>query len=154
MPRTPCLLIVALLCATTHAGPLDGDVHPDADQTETKLLHVYLAKDRDSEPTTKFSTDAMKIVAFWKGNTLTAGDKIRAVWMAEDVGSGTLTESKIMEGSVTAYKPDDDGAFALARPKEGWPAGKYRVDIYVGRKIDQSLKFTIESDAAVEVDRK
>lgn len=150
MRRTFLFLILAVVGATAHAGPLDGDML-SADETKRKSLHVFLAKDRDSEPTTKFSTDAPKIEAFWKGTALKAGDKIRAVWMAEDVGYSALSESKITEASATAYKPDDDGAFALARPKEGWPAGKYRVDIYVGDKVAESLRFTIESGAPVEV---
>ena len=150
MRRTFLLLILALVGATARAGPLDGDML-SADKTAKKSLRAFLAKDRDSEPTSKFLTDAPKIEAFWRGTALKAGDRIRAIWIAEDVGYSALNESKITEASATAYKPDDDGAFALARPKEGWPAGKYRVDIYVGDKIAESLRFTIETGANVEV---
>jgi hypothetical protein len=139
--------LVAVALVAIHAAPFEAV----AQSTDKKLLHATLAKDRDSEPTTKFSVGSPTIYTFWKGNILKAGDKIRAVWIAEGVGYTALKDTKITEASVTAYKPDDDGAFALARPKGGWPAGRYRLELYVGDKLAETLKFTIESDVTVEV---
>jgi hypothetical protein len=139
--------LVAVAFVAIHDAPFEAV----AQSTDKKLLHATLAKDRDSEPTTKFSAGSPTIYTFWKGNILKAGDKIRAVWIAEGVGYTALKDTKITEASVTAYKPDDDGAFALARPKGGWPAGNYRLELYVGDKLAETLKFTIESDVTVEV---
>ena len=116
-----------------------------------KLLHATLAKNRDGEPATKFRSDSAKIYTFWKGDTLKAGDQIRAVWIAEGIGYTRLKDAKITEASVIAYKPDDDGIFSVARPKGGWPVGNYRLELYVGNRLAQTLKFTIESDVTVEV---
>jgi hypothetical protein len=122
-----------------------------AGQSDKKLLHAVLAKNRQGEPTTKFRADSAKIYSFWKGDRLKAGDKVRAVWIAEGIGYTDLKDSKITEASVIAYKPDDDGIFSVARPKGGWPVGKYRVELYVGNKLAETLKFTVESDVTVEV---
>jgi len=116
-----------------------------------KLLHATLAKNREGEPTTKFRADSAKIYTFWKGDALKAGDQIRAVWIAEGIGYTRLKDAKITEASVVAYKPDDDGIFSVARPKGGWPVGNYRLELYVGNRLAQTLKFTIESDVTVEV---
>ena len=122
-----------------------------AQSTGKTLLHATLAKNREGEPTTTFRADSAKIYAFWKGDTLKAGDTIRAVWIAEGISYTGLKDAKITEASVKAYKPDDDGIFSLARPKGGWPIGNYRLELYVGDRLAQMLKFTIESDVAVEV---
>jgi hypothetical protein len=116
-----------------------------------KLLHATLAKNREGEPATKFRADSLKIYTFWKGDALKAGDEVRAVWIAEGIGRTALKDSKITEASTMAYKPDDDGIFSVLRPKGGWPIGNYRCELYVGSKLAETLKFTIESDVAVEV---
>ena len=145
MRSTFSLVAVALIAV--HAGPL-GVAAQSADK---KLLHATLAKNRDGEPATKFRSDSAKIYTFWKGNTLKAGDRIRAVWIAEGIGYTGLKDAKITEASVIAYKPDDDGIFSVARPKGGWPVGNYRLELYVGNRLAQTLKFTIESGVTVEV---
>ena len=116
----------------------------------TKLLHAFLAKNKEGDPTASFLSDASKLYAFWQGDALKAGDKVRAIWVAEGLGRG-LRDTKIAQASTTAYKPDDDGAFALARPPGGWPVGKYRVEVYVGDKLVENLKFKIEPGVVVEV---
>jgi hypothetical protein len=147
--RTFFFVSIILTCGI-YGGLFEATAQ-STDKTGSKLLHATLAKNKDGEPTTKFSADSAKIYAFWKGEALKAGDRIRAVWLADDVGYARLGTAKITEASVTAYKPDDDGAFALARPKGGWPAGKYRLELYVGDKLAETVKFTIEADVTVEV---
>jgi hypothetical protein len=147
MKRTLFLVFVALACHI--AG---GPFHVAGQSTEkTKLLHATLAQNKYGAVTSKFSPDTLKIYAFWKGEALKAGDKLRAVWIAEDVGFVAPRDSKITEARVTAEKPDDGGTFALARPTGGWPVGKYRLEIYVGDDLAETLKFTIEPGATVEV---
>ena len=122
-----------------------------AQSSDKKLLHATLAKNREGEAATTFRADSLKIYAFWKGDALKAGDTVRAVWIAEGIGRTALKDSKITEASTMAYKPDDDGIFSILRPKGGWPIGKYRCELYVGSKLAETLKFTIESDVSVEV---
>ena len=122
-----------------------------AQSSDKKLLHATLAKNKEGEPTTKFRANSTKIYTFWKGNTLKAGDRVRAVWIAEGIGHTGLKDAIITEASAIAYKSDDDGVFSLLRPKGGWPIGSYRVELYVGERRAETLKFTIESDVTVEV---
>jgi len=61
-----------------------------AQSADKKLLHATLARDKNGEPTTTFRSDSAKIYTYWEGNTLKAGDKIRAVWIAEGIGYTAL----------------------------------------------------------------
>lgn len=147
MNRTLWFVSLAAVCITAGADPLPNDrlsANQAPAHAKAHELHAVLAKDKDSEPSASFSVDAPKISAFWNGKGLKAGDKVRAVWMAEDIGIAERRASKITEGTVTVYKPDDDGVFSLGRPKEGWPAGKYRFELYLNNTLAETLKFTIE----------
>lgn len=149
------LILLVGLCAIAVARAEDPLAKPIlAPETPPpkakKQLHVVLAKDENAEPTTKFSSDLPKVRAYWKGKYLEAGDKVGVLWLAEEVGVAPK-DSEITRASTTAYKEDDDGVFALARPPEGWPLGKYRCEIYLNGKLADSIDFTIEKGAEIEL---
>jgi hypothetical protein len=73
------------------------------------------------------------------------GDKLRGVWIAEDVGDVAPKETKIDEKSIKAEGDTDDGVFSLSKPTNGWPVGKYRLEIYVGDELAKTVKFTIKN---------
>lgn len=109
-----------------------------------------LAQSDDAEPITKFFSSQPKIRVYWKGRGLEAGDRVGVRWLVEDIGIGAK-ETEITGASTAVYKPDDNGVFALARPQDGWPLGKYRCEVYLSGKIQASIDFTIEKGAEVEV---
>ncbi len=39
----------------------------------------------------------------------------------------------------------DNGTFSLSQPKNGWPAGQYRVEIYANDELATKVKFAIEA---------
>ncbi len=73
-----------------------------------------------------------------------AGDKIRCIWIAQDVGKAAPAGYQVDEACSEADGLHASGVFTLSKPKSGWPEGKYRVDIYVGPRIAETLAFTIE----------
>ena len=95
-------------------------------------VEAVMAKDKDSEPTETFAVDVPKVYAFFKSKGTKKGDKIRAVFIAEDVGDAAPEETKIDEAAITAKIDDESGSFSMSKPDKGWPKGEYRVDIYVG----------------------
>ena len=114
-----------------------------ASPAEKKLLHAALAKELTDEPATTFTPDLKKIVCRWQGDALNKGDKIRCVWIAEDVGEVAPPNYKLDETDTTADGPEAFGTFTLSRPTKGWPPGKYRVELYAGDQLADVLKFTI-----------
>lgn len=153
--NTSCRLLFAgsvlmMVCAeAARGGVLDEE--PPPRKPQPKIVQAFLLPEKPDGVPGRFTTDAVKISVGWRGQGLKAGDHLTAVWIAEDLGIASQRESKITDESATAYKPDDDGAFALGRPKEGWPPGRYRVEIYLNGQLAQIIRFTIEPGATIEV---
>src|SRR5581483_8796661 len=105
----------------------------------------------DDEPTTSFAANTEKIYALFKTKGISDGDKIRGVWIADDVGDAAPANTKIDEKTLTLKGDTDDGDFSLSKPTKGWPAGQYHLDIYVNDDKVTSAKFTIgESKVAAK----
>jgi hypothetical protein len=111
---------------------------------ETKLLTAALASQLTGEPQTLFPPDTPTLYLRWQGETLNPGDTIRCLWIAEDVGDAAPANYQVNEASTKASETRGFGTFTLSRPNKGWPTGKYRVEIYVGEKLAETIRFTIE----------
>jgi hypothetical protein len=109
-----------------------------------KSFTAILARDPTGEPAALFATETPKIYLRWQGQSLNAGDKIRCIWIAEDVGKAAPVNYHVDEAVTTANESQTTGMFTLSKPKADWPEGKYRVEIYVGTELVAMLPFTIE----------
>jgi len=131
MKRLLTLAVATLLCAVSAQA---GDMKVD----------VKMAKDKNSEPTDTFTPDVRKIYAFFTTDGSTKGDKLRCVWIAEDVGDAAPENTTIDEATLTADKDNFLGAFSLSKPTKGFPEGSYRVDVYSGDQVVTSVKFNVK----------
>jgi hypothetical protein len=96
-----------------------------------KRLSVTFAKDQFGKPTTTFTSDAPQIYVRWQGRRLRKGGKVKAVWIAENIGEDFPQDYKVDEASATVESQNAHGAFTLARPENGWAIGDYRVEFYI-----------------------
>ena len=67
---------MTLICLATVVGRFEVTAQSSSPANK-KLLHAVLAKNKEGKPATKFFTGSSKIYAFWKGDALTAGDKLQ-----------------------------------------------------------------------------
>jgi hypothetical protein len=112
-----------------------------------KRLAVSLAKGRFGKATTTFSSNTLEIYARWHGQRLRQGASVKAVWIAENIGEDFPQDYKVDEASAVAATPTARGAFALARPEDGWMPGDYRVEFYVdGVLVDAAKMKIVQSD--------
>src|ERR1700741_3368944 len=118
-------------------------------QAQSLKVEAIIAEGQDSKPAMAFAPDVPKLYAFFRSAGTHAGDKLRGVWIADDVGSAAPKETTIDQAILTADSNNFYGAFSLTKPTKGWPAGKYHVDIYLNDKLAVSPEFTI-TDAAKE----
>lgn len=130
MKRIFALLLVSLIGASI-AGAGEAKVE------------AVIAVDKDTKPTTTFAADVPKLYAFFRTKGTESGEKLRGVWIAEDVGEAAPANTKIDEATLTADQDDFYGAFSLSKPNKGWPVGKYRVEIYDGDELATTVEFTI-----------
>jgi hypothetical protein len=69
--------------------------------------------------------------------------KVKTVWTAVDVGDAAPANTKIDEAEVT-MDGSGNAHFTLSEPSSGaWPAGKYKVDVYLDDKLDRTLEYTV-----------
>jgi hypothetical protein len=147
-PMRPAVLLAAITFVLLCAGAADVP----AQLSGKKVIHVFTALDQSRKPTFSFSSDALRIYAFWKGESLAVGDTVQSVWIAEDIGDAGPKDSKILEGETKVFKSDEEGSFSLSRPRGRiFPVGKYRVEIYVNGGLADLVKFTVTPGVTIEV---
>jgi hypothetical protein len=141
-----------LVCATIVSLLVGIVTRETGAQPVAKSVHAFLAAEKGSKRTTTFSADAPVIWVFWKGEGLALGDTVRAIWIAEDIGAASPKDTEIRRADLKVYtREDEQGAFSLSRPgSRTWPAGKYRVDLYLNGGIAEVVKFTINSGVTIE----
>ena len=116
------------------------EVKPDA---ASKRLSVSFANDQFGKPTTTFSSNTPQIYVRWQGRRLRKGEKVKAVWIAENIGEDFPQDYKVDEASATVESQNPRGAFTLARPEDGWAIGDYRVEFYVDNVLVDAVKLKI-----------
>jgi len=139
MKRTLAIAFATLFCATIARG---GDVK----------VKAYMTTGPDDDAVTSFMSDTPKLYTMFKTKGIQNGDKIRGVLIAENVGDVAPANSQVLEKTLTLEQDTDDGDFNFSKPTNGWPAGKYRVDIYVNGELATSAKFTIKAAKAKKSD--
>jgi hypothetical protein len=115
-------------------------------------VEVTITNEPGGEGMTSFAADTEKVLALFKTEGAQNGDKIRALWIAEDVGGAAPANSNIDEKTLTMEGDTEDGVFSVSKPTNGWPAGTYRLDIYVNDKLTKTEKFAIGSSKNKEVE--
>jgi hypothetical protein len=108
-----------------------------------KQLSVSIAKEQFGNPVTTFLSSTPEIYARWQGQRLRKGAKVKAVWIAENIGEDFPQDYKVDQASAVAESPTAHGAFTLARPEDGWAPGDYRVEFYVDDVLVDAVKLKI-----------
>src|ERR1700719_1780505 len=108
MKRIFPLLIAAMSCAAIARA---GDV----------TVEAFMTTNPDGKEMTIFAADTPKLFAVFKTKGASDSDKIRAVWIADDVGDAAPKGTKIEETTLKAEGDAEDGMFSLAKPNDGWP---------------------------------
>ncbi len=109
-----------------------------------KKLSVGVSSQPIGDFEKEFPSNTQNIYARWEGHDLRDGAKVRAVWIAENVGDVAPPNYKIDEAKTIAASPDAHGMFTLSRPEDGWAPGKYRVEFYLDGALVETVKLEIK----------
>ena len=109
-----------------------------------KPLEASLALDEKGTGTgTTFAKNDAKIYLLVKDYSGAKGDKIRAVWTAEDTGGALPKGKKLNDFTQTLSQPAQNTTF-FTQVSGGFPPGKYQTDVYENSTLVKSLKFTVK----------
>ena len=109
-----------------------------------KKLLVGVSSRPIGEFETEFPSTVQNIYARWEGHGLRKGAKVRAVWIAENVGNIAPANYKIDDAVAIAEAPDSHGVLTLSRPDPGWAEGNYRVEFYLDETLIETVKIRIK----------
>jgi len=90
-----------------------------------------------------FARDTPKIVCVWRVKGVKSGTALKGVWIAEDVGNAAPPNYKLVEKSIT-ITVENEGSLNVTKPTNGWPVGKYLLEIYLNDIRVKTLPFTIK----------
>jgi len=110
--------------------------------TKAELGTGATSKSEIVNPATEFKPDTPQIVCVWRATGVKPGTSMRGAWIAEDVGKAAPPNYKIGEETL---KNGYLGSFTLSRPTKGFPAGKYRLELYLDGKLGLTVPFTVTS---------
>lgn len=120
--------------STPTAAPTPS---PTATPSEPPHFTLLIAAERDGPLVTALSSKTENIFVRWIGENLPVGAQVRVAWIAEDVGDVAPPNFVVDQSDTTVDKPQSGAQFTLSRPKDGWAAGKYRVDLSLdGQVVD------------------
>jgi hypothetical protein len=95
-------------------------------------------------PSTEFAPNTPAIYCVWRAEGLKLGAAMRGVWIAEDVGKVAPPNYKIDEAAARTLIANQ-GYFWLSKPNNGFPVGKYRLEIYMGTDLLKTVPFTVKA---------
>jgi hypothetical protein len=140
------LALVALTAALLGSGiSASEETGPQSAPAGPHFKLAMITNDKYSQDETSvFAPDAPKVFAVYR---VVAGPglKVKAVWFAEKV-AGLEPKTKLSENPETTFSAKGEyiGAFACAKPPQGWPVGSYAVNLYMDGVLKKTLGFRVE----------
>ena len=92
-------------------------------------------------PATEFYSDTPQIVCVWQIAGTDISTPLKSVWIAEDVGDAAPPNYQLAAKSMSGV---NEGKFYVTSPANGWPVGKYRLEIYIGDTLAKKIPFSIK----------
>ena len=112
--------------------------------TKASLENLRMAHDENGDQVTESFASTDVFYAVTDLNDAPPGTVVRAVWTAVDA-SDVDAGFEVQEHTLKITDEPASGAiyFQLSND-DAWPAGLYRVDIYLDDTLAQSLEFNVE----------
>ena len=105
---------------------------------------IYMAKDKDGQAgdeTTSYAPGDRTVHCIIELNKAKKGTEVRFIWKAADVEGSRDEEIKTIDYTTNSFENKVHGHLTLPRD---WPAGKYRVEVYINSSLDKTIDYTVE----------
>jgi hypothetical protein len=139
-------LIILLVVAAVSVAACRGRTAQPAG--EPRFASVVLTDNKDTRvEKTTFAPDTPNLYAVFTLADVPANTTVKSVWIAEK--TDVAPENYQIDGtSLTVGGSTNSGNFSLSRPTNGWPAGQYRVEMYIAEKLAHTARFQVEGSGA------
>jgi len=128
-PALALALLVTALAAAPRAAAEKFEMAVATDSKEVVSAH-------DS-----FGQSTARIYVIYK-IAVAKATRVKAAWVTEKV-EGYQDNNKFGESGSNLEAGSYMSSFSYSRPGAAWPAGAYRVDLYVDDKLEKSVRFRV-----------
>lgn len=128
--KKPYMLLGLLFAASVQAAP-----HFD---------EIVVSDSKDGDAVETFAPDAPMIYVRGHMVDISNGSKVTIVWTAIDTHGAAPDNYKIDSTDLIAAALTNSVTGSVSKPNNGWPPGKYRVDLLVEGKPGGSENFEVE----------
>jgi hypothetical protein len=95
-----------------------------------------------------FSTTTPEIFLVCDSDNVKKGEKVKSVWIATDTTNAAPANYQIDEKALDITEDANSDhvlntKFSLSKPDKDWPAGTYRVELFVNNQLIETLKYDI-----------
>lgn len=126
------------------AAPAGGSTAAKSKADQGDFKDIVISDDENgAESKTSFGKDTAAIYCNTKLENVPSGSKVRGVWICEKSATVSEPNYKIAEKTLDIGPLINTAKFSLSKPTAGWPIGDYRVELYVGDKLKQTVKFKV-----------
>lgn len=113
-----------------------------ADSPKGRIHSAYTTDSKETQnEKSVFSPETPKVYVGYTLADVNPGSKLKVVWTAEKVTG--VQENSVMTSTETTATTMVAGMFSYSKPPKGWPAGVYRIDLFVDGRLDKTLRFTV-----------
>ncbi len=159
--RLLAIVLLAIPLLACSIGSLAGQVAsptgtPTAAAVQNIITNAVMAKDvqgANFDPvgiTDAYPSDQKKFHAVVTIANAPTDTAVRAVWTAVDVGNAAAPNTRIDQFEIKS-QGSRNLDFTLTPDGDHFPAGTYKVDLYVNDKFDRTLNFTVAAGQAAGV---
>jgi len=111
---------------------------------QPRIASAYLAEQKDGKRVSAFTPKSPYIYVLFTLADAPRGTLVRCLWFAEKVEvvppDYKLYEAEVRMGGGSV---DNQGNCWISRPNNGWPVGRYRVELYVAERKGRALRFNV-----------
>ena len=139
---------ITLATPGRFGSPIASPGTPLASPVGNNHVSAVLARDvgpdgAPVDPSNTFPADSAKIFLVYRTTGLKPDSHLEAVWVAVDVRAPLPKDYEVTRATNTVGT-SPTGSFSVSKPPAGFPAGQYRVDLFLDGTLVGTFPFTVQ----------
>lgn len=137
MSRIAAVLLLMVASALIGSASVTAAGQP-------RIATAYLAEQKDGKRVSAFKPESQYVYVMFTLADAPRGTLVRCLWFAEKV-EVVPPDYKLYEAEVRmgGGGVNDKGNCWISRPNNGWPVGRYRVELYVAERKGRAIRFNV-----------